>query len=389
MSGTRGTRTRLADGIYQDAYGISACVTIGSGQDKKQREKRYPGGTSLKTIKAWQTDTRSALQKLTPTVERGTFAADVDRYLQARRSMPTYQERETHLALWSAEFGQRARYTITTVEIDIVLQRWFAAGLAAGTVQKRRTALMGLWTVLDGRGAPNPVRAAFKPAAPDPEDRSLPYARIVRILDAMPNTGRANKGEKRGAVSLTKLRLAVLAYTGLPHSLIKQLTPADLDLAGARVRAGKRRKGAGVERRWLPLTAEGVAALTAFAEAGAWGDFSNSSVNSSWHRACDAAGVPRCRPYDLRHSFAAQVYRQSGDAQATGALLMHSAKSRSELITKRYTLGGVDARLRLAASAFSAGLDGTGPELPAASPEMAGSRGWQPVPSTSKSAKTG
>src|SRR5262245_54996956 len=118
------TRTRIAKGIYRDAYGLAATVKVG----KFQREKRYPHDTLLKTIKDWQDETRVALRKLAPTVERGTFAADAARYLKAVAAMPTYKERAQHIALWVAEFGPRARYTIETPEIDAVLNRWLTEG---------------------------------------------------------------------------------------------------------------------------------------------------------------------------------------------------------------------------------------------------------------------
>ena len=70
----RGTRTRIAPGIYRDACGLAATVKVG----KLQREKRFLSDTSVKTIKSWQNETRVALGKLAPTATRGTFAADAD-----------------------------------------------------------------------------------------------------------------------------------------------------------------------------------------------------------------------------------------------------------------------------------------------------------------------
>jgi integrase len=74
----------------------------------------------------------------------------------------------------------------------------------------------------------------------------------------------------------------------------------------------------------------------------------------SWTRACKAvlgedATIPRA--YDLRHSFATEMYRQTGDPKATAELLMHSPSSQ---MMDRYTIGGVSARLKLAVGAFNA-----------------------------------
>ena len=72
----------------------------------------------------------------------------------------------------------------------------------------------------------------------------------------------------------------------------------------------------------------------------------------SFRRACKAAKVnPAPRVYDLRHSFATELYRQTGDPKATAELLMHSPSSQ---MMDRYTIGGVAPRLRLAVAAFNA-----------------------------------
>jgi integrase len=71
----------------------------------------------------------------------------------------------------------------------------------------------------------------------------------------------------------------------------------------------------------------------------------------SFHRACAAAGVPEARVYDLRHSYATEMYRQTGDPKATTEMLMHAPTSR---MMDRYTIAGVEPRLKLAAKAFNA-----------------------------------
>ena len=152
-------RRTIARGIYSDQWGLSAKVQANG----LRREKRFPSDTKIKTIKNWQGDTKAALRKLRPKIGRGTFAADVERYLAARTQMPTYKERVAHLALWCAEFGSRNRHSIETLEIDTVLSRWLEAGLQPSTVRNRRTALQALWTGLDGKAAPNPVREALMP----------------------------------------------------------------------------------------------------------------------------------------------------------------------------------------------------------------------------------
>ncbi len=263
--------------------------------------------------------------------------------------MPTFNEREKHIALWTAEFGQRARHTIDTASIDAVLSRWLNADLAPSTVRNRRTALLHLWTKLDGKAAPNPVRGALMPSLPDPAARAIRYDQIEKILDAMPDVGQALPGKAREDASKTKARLAVIAYTGLPHSLLKRLTHESVNWQARTFTVPRRHKGKGVKTRTLPLTDRGVQALERFADLECWGNFSNSSMLKSWHRACEAVNVlPAPRVYDLRHSFTTEMYRQTGDPKATAAMLMHSEKSH---MMDRYTVGGVELRLQLATKA--------------------------------------
>jgi integrase len=345
-------RTKIDKGIYRDQWGIAATVKTGG----MQREKRFPADASLKTIKAWQGDTRSALRKLAPGSARGTFAADADKYLRAVATMPTFKEREKHIALWTAEFGARARHTIQTVDINVVLSKWLTEGktpLSPSAVRNRRTALLSLFSTLDAGvpGAVNPVRGALLPRLPEPTARALSYAQIDRILAAMPDVGQGLAGKARDSASKTKARLQVIAYTGLPHALLKRLRREMIDWQGKALSVPARRKGAGVARRTLPLSDAGLKALRQFDALDCWGPFSNSSMLKSFHRACVAAKVdPVPRVYDLRHSFATEMYRLTGDPKATAQLLMHSETSH---MMDRYTIGGVQPRVLVAVDAFN------------------------------------
>ena len=170
----------------------------------------------------------------------------------------------------------------------------------------------------------------------------------------MPDVGQGRKGEARDDQSKTKARLRLIAYTGLPHKQIKQLRPQDVNLRAGTMIVSARRKGKGVERRSLLLTAEGLEALRHFADLECWGSFSNSSVWKSWRRACAAAGLTTTpRPYDLRHSFGTQMYVATGDTKAVSELMMHAPGS---AVVHRYTMGGVAPRLRLAVGAFDESL---------------------------------
>ena len=72
-------RKRIGRGIYRDRYGMSAIVKVGTGDEARQREKRYPFDTPLKDIKAWQESMRAELRaalRRPAALSRGTLEAD-------------------------------------------------------------------------------------------------------------------------------------------------------------------------------------------------------------------------------------------------------------------------------------------------------------------------
>jgi integrase len=375
MGAKREGRVRIAEGVYEDVFGIAVTVKVG----KTQREKRFPKGTKLKVMTDWQDEQRPALRKLSPQIEQGTFAADVQRYLKAVASMPTFKEREAHMALWAAQFGTRLRNEIETVDIDGELQTWRKSGLAESTVRNRRTALMHFYTKMNGRSGKNPVRDALMPDVDDdPSSRAMNYADIETVIAAMPERGQGIKDQSRAEGSKSKARIRVMAYTGLPHKIIKELVPKALDLDSeipSVTILKRRRKGKGAKPRVLPLTPEAVKAFRYFIEVNAWGGFSNSSLGKSFKRACKAVDLPETtRPYDLRHSFATKALEDSGgDEGAVSEMLVHAPGSK---LVRRYGKGSIPVRLVRVTKAWTG----------AAASGKAGSHGWQPNANIEKTA---
>jgi hypothetical protein len=70
----------------------------------------------------------------------------------------------------------------------------------------------------------------------------------------MPDVGQGIAGKDREDASKTKARIAVIAYTGLPHSLVKRLTPDSVDWQVGTINVPRRHKGHGVKSRTLKLT---------------------------------------------------------------------------------------------------------------------------------------
>jgi len=309
--------------------------------------KQFAFDTPIAEMKTWRQDQVDTFGG----PAAGTFGADITEYLTRVTAMPSYDQRAAHLELWGGALGaDRPRRTITPADIDRVLQGWLAT-LSPVTVRKRRTALQSLFVTLDGKFALNPVRASANPRVPPPEPRGLDYPTIARILAAMP----AWQSVKPGAVqkpALGKLRVAVLAYTGIPPCALQALVAPDVDLTAGTVRLLARRKGRGAAARLVPLTQEGVAALRAFHNARAYGSFATEALNRSFKRAARRVGVdPRVRLYDLRHSFGRELYRLRGDLATVARFLGHAPGSS---VTARYAQGANAAVDVAAAAAFSA-----------------------------------
>ena len=268
----------------------------------------------------------------------GSLAADVQAALSCWTSKRVYKQgqRQAHLAIWVAALGgARSRASVTPAEIERIMQGWLAEGLSAGTVRKRRGSLMALYVQLEGKHSrTNPVRGTRCPSEAKPEARGLAYATIERIIEAMP----LERSHKPGTIaprSLARIRVAVLAYTGIPPETLMHVRPADLDLEAGTVRASSREKGAGVEPRTLPLTREGIEAFRAFHQAQAYGRFAVESVNRAFKKAAGRIGLnpAAVHLYDLRHSFGTELYRVTRDLATVARFLLHAEGSP---ITARY-----------------------------------------------------
>ena len=75
-------------------------------------------------------------------------------------------------------------------------------------------------------------------------------ARGTFAADAARPPGRGGDADVQGAREAH--RLAVIAYTGLPHALVKKLTPASINWQTGIITVPRRQKGKGVKTRELP-----------------------------------------------------------------------------------------------------------------------------------------
>ncbi len=335
-------------GIRKHGRGWRATISRGRGVPALQRH--FPCEATWQEMQAWRKDERARL-RLTrkQRATSGTFEYDAKRYLKAVSAMPSFSARERDISLWIAIFGLKRRETITSVDIREWRDKWInerrgdKPPYAASTINHRLRALSNVWTVLDGRRAPNPVRDVPEVREPDALPRGVPYDVIEAILAAVSKRGRPVKGEKNTSHALTTVRLRVLAYTGLTYAELKRMTRADVDFENATMRVARRQKGRGAAGALLPLLPQAVEAFRALDAANAWGHFSGGSIRKTFMLAAakvrkDRPDLPHTRVYDLRHGFAALVYRATSSLDTVQALLRHTKKS----TTQRYTLSAVE-----------------------------------------------
>jgi integrase len=315
-------------GIHRHGAGWRAQVRVSATLIER---KHFPPETSVAVMQAWRADVKAKARVARKTrATRGSFESDAQSYLRAIVALPTIKDRTRQIGLWIAEFGRTPRDRITSRDIRERRDRWLtehrghdAKGdplppLSASTVNLRLRALSNLYRVLDGPHAPNPVRDVDEAREPSPRERGYDYATIRKILDAVPDLGRAAKGKTRGR-SPTKVRLRIMAYTGLPPATIGRLRRDDVDIDGRTMRLPDRQKGRGVRGRTIPILPHAADAFRDLDALNAWGPFDNNGLWKSFQRACLTAGVTPAPVYELRHSFLNVVYDLTGSTDAVMA----------------------------------------------------------------------
>ena len=314
MSGSEPVPRRQLTGIRRDQYGYRAYVKVGA----EQRTKRFPPNAKTKTMQAWRDEAKVALRKLRSRVTPAhSLAADVARYLLQVRSMPTYEQRALHLELWLTALGRDTpRASITPEQIRTVLQDWRRV-YGPATCNKRRSALMHVWSLLDGRGASNPVRTVPKFPAP----HALPRGRDPHTIDA---------ALKLTTLSRMRACCRVMLWTGMRPSELQRAQPGDVNDKAAIVRTVK-----GGRVRVVPLTSQAVEAWKEFDAAECWQRVPQAAPMNRWLK--KRTGLPDLRVYDLRHSYGTALARRQTRLDVIGALMGHSTLE----LTKRYTLAAL------------------------------------------------
>lgn len=343
----------LPKGIRQTAAGTWQVYVRVHGQLKS---RTFPADTSLSVLTEHREHLRAeAKYGIAPPSEHGpTFRDEARAYLALVKAMPTYADRAYRIERWIDAFGARPRSSITARDIRAQLERWRLVGrhdgksLTPASLNQRRTALMAMYTMLDGRSASNIVRDV-----PAYDERYSAQIRAESMLTCARLVRRLRVNGKMRAV------LHALLWTGWPHQLFSELTLADVDWQAGRVRVGRRRKGKGMPPAWVPVVPRALLALRQVDRCGAWGGCSTSSLHSAMARAVAAenrwraernasAGEPvwpliavPFGPYGLRHSFATWAAGRIKDDRALKELLRTNS-------IRRYTEGALAERLESA-----------------------------------------
>jgi hypothetical protein len=322
--------TRIKGTRPKNDTSIEAFIRV----NKKLYTKTFPKPVTpedVAAIRKWRDDTKAANGTMTATGDG--FGADVDRYLSQRSSIPSIRKIGGVLRAWVRALGaDRHRHTITTDDVNARLND-LNARLAPGTVINHRTALRAFFYYRDPKRG-NPVRGSFHPGTPKAEPRGRDMALIARAIDAMFDT-RCSTGKP----SLAKIRARVVAFTGLPPAILKEIKSSDLrpnPTAPTHVLAPRRKKGGGVESRLVPLTEQGSAAFVTFHQANAYGKFRTETVNQAFKAGCRKVDIDPTSIvlYDARHSFLTQIYRTTKDTDTVGRFGLHAEGSP---LPSRYT----------------------------------------------------
>jgi len=330
-------RETLETGIYQDAYGIEAIVTVGT----VQRSKRYRLDADRAEMRLWREQTRHELKKdqTANDAQRAdgrAFQASIDAYLTRKIGTPSHDSDRAHLTSWLPYLGRYARHQIRPEHIEAGIAARRLAGIKASTIRHQLKILRRLYTVLDGRDANHPFKGITLP----PRHHEIPIPVPAAVIETVArNLDRACAGDRgRDGRRLTpttlrtraqqRARFLVMVTTGQRQVQIGRAKPGHVHLDGPDpcwyVQAAK--DGAGAA---FPLLPDAVDAWRAFIAADAWGSFSLSAFRQYLRRQGWPAAI---RVYQLRHTFAIDLLRQGVPLDVIQGLLGH----RSIEVTRNY-----------------------------------------------------
>jgi integrase len=303
----KGSRKKLARGIYEDKTGRSA-VCLG-------KEKRFPPFTPLRILRGWQEDWRKKHRGSgRSSAPRGTLAEAVDRWASQERHLASWTERRAELRAWVALYGDTPYHRLDAEDVRTAIGIWTEQGIAPKTIRNRLWSLKHLYRLLDGPDADTPADHV----APPPKVRHvITPVEPAKILEVY---AKVLLFEQDGRLRdrKTRARFMVRAATGRRPCEIMRAQPEDVDLER---RIWRVRDAKGGWSEGLYLNDDMLAAWQLFAECDAWGEFNTGSMAEVLRAAGWPTGV---RPYNLRHSIGIGLSELGHDLADVGGWLGHS-----------------------------------------------------------------
>lgn len=324
-------RTRLATGIYADAYGRSVIYHAHG----TPIETRFPVDKPLDLLIRWRKRQIGQHAELKPREPRGSLARDAVLYLKRLKGQPGYKSERAHLRAWLHRFPGWRRWTLTREHVELAIADWRQQGYAARTIRHRCRVLESLCHRLDGDSSVTPCDHVTIPAKPKPRPVSIPDVTIAAVALEL------RKHEIAGTLrsAKTRARFLVLATHAQRPAELQRTKREDVDLE-RRLWATRGAKGG--YSMILPLNADQVAAWQLFATARAWGAYDMRSFARTLYR----AGWPKTiRPYNLRHSTGIALSTKNVDLGDIQALMGHTSPE----TTRTFYVPGQRDRLEAAA----------------------------------------
>lgn len=286
----RGTRKRIARGIYDDRIGRSAIYRDAAG---RQREVRFPPFTPVADIRQ-EIDRRQKQQRrgADKAAARGTLDAAIQAWTPLEQHLASWRERRAELRAWAALYGDRQLRLITAHDVRAAISQWATDGVSPKTIRNRLWTLRHLYHVILGHDAESPVDHVAPPAKVrqviTPVSAETVLAVYQRLLDF------EQDGTLRDAK--TRARFMVRAASGRRPIEIMRAKPEDVDLER---RIWRVRDAKGGWSEGLYLHDDLLAAWRLYVDADAWGMWDTGSMARVLRRAGWPSSV---RPYNLRHS---------------------------------------------------------------------------------------
>lgn len=281
-------RTRVATGIYRDAYGYEVVwPELG-----KPRSKRFGADAPIERLKAWRRQKVEIAQQRKAVDASGSFVRDVARFLKSRRGRPSFKSDRAHLRPWAHRFKKKSRWAIAKDDCALAIAEWQTAGYSAREIRHRARLLRELYQFFDGKNADTPIDEVDLP--------QVPKARPVSVSDTLLREValELRKHEALGYLrdAKTRARFLVDATCGERPVQHMRAQPIDIDLER---RIWHLRPAKGDRGGIVYLNDEMLIAWQLFIAAKAWGTYDRRSYARVLRRCGWPKGV---RPYATRHS---------------------------------------------------------------------------------------